>query len=945
MSFSKKDVQLFFKDKLTQRILNPSLYKEYSNDISLDLSNYDLNDDDIQRLINIIISTDKLTSLKIRLSDSITEKDTLKKLLRKLSFKKQFKFLSFFIKYLNDDLLSIFLDFLSKINKNVDKFEIKIKYDEIKNESKIMKLILEHMLKNDECNITSLCFRECRFNTEENLNLLDSLIQKNKKKMKNFNLCLKRIFNDIFTPDISLFKKVEITFCNLSSIKYLPIEKLNLSNNNIGVIGIENIIENLQKEACTLKKLNLSNNFLGNNGITKLSECFKINKSLISLNVAENHIFNEGLLNFANNIIYKHNKTLKKLNFKYNSINSDGIIEFCSILKDEPIDRFTKIDFRMNPIDKKAIQDLDFFFSRFKNLSKLYYMNLYANASFENLFFYSKELNNLKQVMFLGYNLPDQAILDLNELLLNNKNIEKFVVSTNRNYEDKGIIDLCPGIKHNSKITHLILPMCYMNDDGAEILANSLFNNICIKEINLEDNKIGVKGIKELSEKVFGKISINKLNLSHNLIDEVGAKYLGQSLLNSVNIKYLLLHSNKLMDNGVKYIADGLLENKSLIELNLDYNKISNSGINYLSKTLINIESLMKLSLSTNQITEINDYFYELFAWVEQIIISDNPLNINEVSKIFKATSNNKLYKKLRFKITDGAFNEQFIENYNLKQLDISFNNKCNDNLMKSILNLKNLSKLNLQHNNLQDKDIQSLVLYHKELNSSLKELLVQNNLIGIEGGKSIAELIKNNKYLKKLNISSNPILSEGINSICDSIINYKNILNEFLINFTDCNDYCLNKIISMILKNKKLSVFSFIGNKFTNKGTDKILSALRLNNSLKKLSLGSKYINSKAFLNLDNYLSFNKTLLFLEIKSSKLGDKVLKKLSKIFKYNHTLIIIYLPDNLLSYEGIIHLGQYLNKNTTINKIKVIFNTQRNEEPLIRSCNPHLVFSD
>ena len=163
MSFSKKDVQLFFKDKLTQRILNPSLYKEYSNDISLDLSNYDLNDDDIQRLINIIISTDKLSSLKIRLSDSITEKDTLKKLLRKLSFKKQFKFLSFFIKYLNDDLLSIFLDFLSKINKNVDKFEIKIKYDEIKKESKIMKLILEHMLKNDECNIKLIGF----FNTKK----------------------------------------------------------------------------------------------------------------------------------------------------------------------------------------------------------------------------------------------------------------------------------------------------------------------------------------------------------------------------------------------------------------------------------------------------------------------------------------------------------------------------------------------------------------------------------------------------------------------------------------------------------------------------------------------------------------------------------------------------------------------------------------------------------
>ena len=129
-----------------------------------------------------------------------------------------------------------------------------------------------------------------------------------------------------------------------------------------------------------------------------------------------------------------------------------------------------------------------------------------------------------------GYSLPEQSIIDLNDLLLNNKNIEKIIMSINRDNENKGIINICPGIKHNLKITHLILPMCCMNDEGAEMLANSLFNNINIKEINLEDNKIGLSGIKELSEKVFGKISLNKINLSHNLIDEEGAKYLVKSL-------------------------------------------------------------------------------------------------------------------------------------------------------------------------------------------------------------------------------------------------------------------------------------------------------------------------------------------------------------------------------------------------------------------------------
>ena len=50
---------------------------------------------------------------------------------------------------------------------------------------------------------------------------------------------------------------------------------------------------------------------------------------------------------------------------------------------------------------------------------------------------------------------------------------------------------------------------------------------------------------------------------------------------------------------------------------------------------------------------------------------------------------------------------------------------------------------MNLQHNNIQDKDIQILVKHCLEYRTPIKELLIHNNLINIEGSKSIAELIK----------------------------------------------------------------------------------------------------------------------------------------------------------------------------------------------------------
>jgi hypothetical protein len=90
ISSSKKDVQLFFKNKLTERVINNSVYKEYSTNFSLDLINYDLTNDDINNLIILIKSTEKLYKLQLRFSESISDKEALNKLLRKISLKAQF---------------------------------------------------------------------------------------------------------------------------------------------------------------------------------------------------------------------------------------------------------------------------------------------------------------------------------------------------------------------------------------------------------------------------------------------------------------------------------------------------------------------------------------------------------------------------------------------------------------------------------------------------------------------------------------------------------------------------------------------------------------------------------------------------------------------------------------------------------------------------------------
>ena len=944
MNSKLKDIQLFFKDLLNERVKDPEQYKEYSINFNLNLIDYDLYTEDIRRITKLILDTEKLTSLNIRLSNTLTDSFTLNKLLRKISLKKQFISLGFFIKYLNDELLGIFIEFLGKLGNSLTTLEISVKYDNKKKESEVVKKILEALIKNDSSGITTLTFKQCRFNTEENINLLNKLIERNKNKLKVINLSKQRVFNDIFTPNISKFEKANLIYCNISSIKYIPTERLNLSFNNIGKFGLDNIIEHLKKKTCSLKKLNLSYNYLGNEGCSLISESLKNNKSLISLNISGNNILNEGVIAFANNIKSEYNTTLKSISFKDNSITSNGIMQFCNILANESSDRFKKIDFSVNYLDETGLSDYGYFISKFNNIKSIVLSDKFSKHALNNFFIYCQNLNNLKKIHFCQINLTYESTKNFNELLINNKNIEKLFITTNRHLGGDGIIDICPGIQHNLKISQLFLPACTIGDIGAEELAKALFRNIDIKEINLDDNKIGLNGIKALSEKVLGKVSLIKINLSHNLIDEDGAVYIGKSLETSSSLQILQLNSNKIKNKGCIVISKGLEKNNSLVELHLDNNGISDIGVNALSKVLIGKENLMFLGLSTNEINEIDDDFKALFDWVQVIKIADNPLYPSAIITLFQETKNNRLFKKLRFKSNDLFLFKSLGENENLKTFDLSYNDKINISLIKCILSLKNISKLIIPRNDIRDKDIQRIAQYVKEFNSPLKELNIQSNCIGIEGSLAIADLIKDNEYLKILNITDNPLMSEGINNICNSIFKNKNTLTELLINDTKCNDFCVCNIVNMLKNNKKLIIFTFIGNKFTNKGIDKILSILRMNNTLRQISLGNPYINSGAFVNLADYLAFNKGLIILEIKSSKLNDDILKKLSKILVYNNYLINMHLVDNWLTYEGIVYMGQYLNKNKSINQIKVLLNANRDEEGPIKSSNPHIIFN-
>ena len=927
-------IQLFFKGQLSDRISNPIKNNEFSSPFSLNLFDYDLFDEDIQKIIDLIILTDKFNSLNIRLSNTLIDTNTLGKLLRKISLKKQFKSLGFYIKNLNEELLNIFLDFIGKMKDSIVNLKIKIKFNDEKTEERICGKILENLLKGDG-SLDNLILEKFNLSSENNMKLLEQIISKN-KNLQNLEINDSIVHNKCFSIDISNVINAKISGCGLLYINYLPIDILNISNNNIGKEGIEQLAELISDEKCSLAKLNISNNLIGDEGAIILSQGISKNNSLIAINLSSNHILNSGIIELAKSLKSNSgNKTIKKLNLSKNEIENTGLIDFCNILKEENKYRFLKIDFSQNNYSDRAVIEFGEFLLNHPSILKLTISNISTEENKTTFFNSCNNLNQLKKINLENLDMVKANSESLNNILLSNKNILNMNISNNKSFGAEGIQGISSGIEHNSKLFSINLSHCNIGDEGAIYLSNSLFKNLDIKEIILIDNKIGEKGTKAIVDKLLGKTSLKILDLSFNKINSKGGFYIGKGLIDAQGIQQLLLGYNKLEDEGCEFIANGLEKNSSLFEINLDNNNISNKGINALCKYLKNNENLMKVSLNGNKISEIDSDFYELFNWVKDIKISENPLNQSGIVRLFQGSEYNRLFKYLKFKYNSEDEYHFKCFNENIKSIDISFNHKINLSLISHI----------------DDKEIKSIVNYIKENNSPIKTLILKNNKITSEGSVSIVDLIKFSKTLKVLDLSYNELKSEGVKKICNGIIvsNSTSCLEQLFLNGNKCNDYCADDIFNLLVNNnvKKLKLLSLSVNFFSNKGIDKILSSLRKNNYLEQLCLGENKIDAKAFSNLVNYLKFNRALKILEIKSSRINDESLNEIIKVFGDDSIpLEKINLNDNNLEFEGIAKFGQYTSKNENLNEIKLMNNkTLKEQQSLLISCNSHLIFAN
>jgi len=928
-------VQKFFKGEL----MNGETY--IPKEFNLDFTSFDIDDECIQNLSQLIVKTPQLSQLSLRLSNKLKNTSYLDRLLRKISLKQQFILLSFYIKYLNPELLDIFITFLTKINFKTNSLKIQIKYHDKNYEREVIKRIIEGLDKNNESQIHEIDFLNCRFDDDESIDLLKKYLN-NHKNLIEFYLNGRMIKGNKFDIDISHLERLDLAKCNLSILTHIPISVLNLESNCISELGMKIISNLISKENCTLKKINLSKNYIGDKLAEILSKGISKNNSIEKMILEGNKICDKGIIAIANGLF--ENKSIKKISFKNNYITNKGIIQFCIILKDTPFDKFTKLDFSVNIISHEGLLEYSKFLKTHYT-NELFEITGKITLEEQKAFFINCEsLNNIKRIFFFHFDIYNENYYYLNKILMNNKNIKSIFFTNNTTLTGNGIEEISEGISKNKTIKKISIIQSNLNDDDIEILSKALFNNISIEEINFDQNKIRTKGIKIFSEKILPKASLKKVILSHNYIDPESCIYLGKGLSEAISLQRLMINSNQILDEGVKYIAEGLMKNTSLMELNIENNKISNNGLRALSIALKENKNFLKLNFSSNLCTDIDDNTFCLFDRCSEVKFYGNKMSKDAIMRMVNGGENNKIMKLIRFSIDNQKIFKFEPINPNVKILNLEYN-KINLSLMSCLLKLPNLTHLILTDNQINDEEAIELFNYLIQLNTKIKFIKLPSNKINKNGAKKIAEFLEKNNTLKHLNLASNKIGVEGMNSICNSLINHNQTLEYLMVNNCELTDYCAEKMYEMLKKNKSLLYFSFNGNLLSNDGIDIVISALRVNKTLKHLCCGENKNNEYGFRNLKKYLRFNHSLSFLEIKNIGLTDKTTLNLANALKINKSLTYINLVFNIITIDGMRKIVSNIDKNNNIKEVKMLLNNINDEERniIISEC-PHIIFN-
>ncbi|MCD6035114.1 MAG: family protein 3-like [Rickettsiales bacterium] len=198
----------------------------------------------------------------------------------------------------------------------------------------------------------------------------------------------------------------------------------------------------------------------------------------------------------------------------------------------------------------------------------------------------------------------------------------------------------------------------------------------------------------------------------------------------------------------------------------------------------------------------------------------------------------------------------------------------------------------------------------------TLTTLHLNDNKVGDEGVKALAEALKTNKTLTTLYLDWNKIGNTGAEALAEALKTNKT-LTALDLSCNDIGNMGAGAILEALRTNKTLTTLHLGWNEIDKTGAEAILEALRTNKTLTTLHLGGNYLGDEGAKAIAEALITNKTLTTLYLGNSKLGVKGAKAIAEALITNKTLTTLYLGENNIGVEGAKAIAEALITNKTL----------------------------
>ena len=744
------------------------------------------------------------------------------------------------------------------------------------------------------------------------------------------------------------------------------IQKFNISHNRISDSGAITMSECL-KDNNTLQELDISHNKICNTGFISIGKTLQINVSLQMLNISYNEISDEAIVTFGyylkkkntcneikiswNDGIYlvlhfmaesftvsrmnlddsgailvsallHGNSNLKKLDISHNNISNHGAISISECLKEN--NTLRELDMSFNEITCKGVVTI---LNNIEN-SSLHILNLTHNII-------SKQESLL--ICDLHQKLKNKCSLQIsyNEIDCMTKNINTILVSEDDNEFDDVKLDM-----QNRKLSFKAKAICFCTKDHkelnisnhdvtskeAKLIATAIEENASLQKLDISCNSISDDGAIAISIYLEHNTTLKQLNISHNQVSNSGIIRIAHALQMNAKLQILDISHNNISDGGAFAISDCLKINNTLQELDMSHNQVSNIGITRIGKTLQINTALKILDISHNNMTDngaivINEALRSHYKMKNTVTIKsgiNNEENVrNYTPEIFTMLYNTPSENIL-------ALSDCLKNNNILQELMISWDDYETPVILNRVHKFCSMSGSHLGNTGT------ILTLAFLFQNDRTQKLDISNNNISDDGAIAISKYLSVNVTLNELNMSKNIITNHGMILMTEAI--HANVTLRSLDishnNITKC-EMMVTVLRQSLKHNNTLQVLGISWNDSDamyvyHVGTN---NESYVDDTWPQSKLTKSNVHRHCHKEFDTYAQFDQCYNDTANKHKVLqfGDIEAMLLTALVHGNVDVIAIEITNSIVSDSAAIIISNFLEKNKTLEKLKVAHN--------------------